>query len=472
MSNLAEALVGSAAAVAALGSCAADLSILDDDSVLAGMTLLRDHRRALQGYELALAAEIARRSHHALGYDGLARSRGSGTPAMFIQSMTGSSIEEAEKLARLGQSVVDAETSPHDQTSVTAAAASGSISLDAADAIRRGIGQPDDAVTAAQLSELADELIARADAMTPESLLKAARRARNDLDLAAIERGEKQRRSIRYVRVWRRDGMSGGSWALPDEDGGIEIGNALKLLVATATNGPRFADVSERPGLAAPPLKDERPPEHIMADGFAQIFHNGLTVDPSIVPGAGRAPVRVIVQSDVLADRVANGRDASPIGSAILEETLSAITFGTLQHYLCVGGTVGVLLNDTGQLVDVGREQRLFGKSQRMGLGVRDGGCRFPGCEKPPSWCEAHHVDYWARDSGATTVANGILLCRYHHMLIHTKGWQIVRDPSGEYWLKPPKQRDPNQALLEMPSRNPLVAAMKHASRAQDEFVR
>ncbi|HEX4400719.1 MAG TPA: DUF222 domain-containing protein, partial [Galbitalea sp.] len=293
------------------------------------------------------------------------------------------------------------------------------------------------------------------------------------LDLDAIERGQKQRAAIRYVRVWSRDGISGGSWALPDEDGGLEIRTALKLLVAKKTNGPRFAETVENN-----PLGDDRSPEQIMADGFVQVFHNGLTADPSIVPGAGRAPVRVIVPEHVLTDRVANSSDTSPSGSAILEETHTAISFGKLEEHLCEGGTVGIVFTETGQVLDTGREQRLFSKTQRTALGVRDGGCRYPGCEKPPSWCEAHHISYWARDTGATNVANGILLCRYHHMLIHNTDWEIIRDTRQTnspqtnsrqtnskpgYWLKPPKEHDPDQHPIEMPTKNPLTTAMKHA---------
>jgi hypothetical protein len=100
-----------------------------------------------------------------------------------------------------------------------------------------------------------------------------------------------------------------------------------------------------------------------------------------------------------------------PTGMALLEESMLAISFGKLDEYLCEGGTIGIIFNERGQVLDAGREQRLFTKTQRSALGVRDGGCRFPGCGKPPSWAEAHHVDYWVRDSGPTDIANGILLC-------------------------------------------------------------
>ena len=496
MSNSPTLLVEAASAVTALGACQGDIDVLDEASLLAGMRALSELDRQTQTYKLWFAAAIARQSDHTLGYDGLARRNGSATPAIFIQSMTGSSIEEATKLARLGQSMVDAAGSPDglapgQGSPIVEAAVSGGISVDAADAIRRGLGVADGAVTAEQLAAVAEGLIARASAMTPEALLKAARQARNDLDLDAIERGEKQRAAIRYVRVWKRDGMCGGSWAAPDEDGGLEIYNTMKLMVANKTNGPRFADAhkSDVTKESAPAadvvepqpapedlLVDERSPEQVMADGFVQIFHNGLTANPSIVPGAGRAPVRVIVSDTVLTDRATNGPDARPSGSALLEETMSAISFGKLGEYLCEGGTVGIPFTENGQILDAGREQRLFTKTQRTTLGVRDGGCRYPGCDKPPSWCEAHHIDYWARDNGPTNIANGILLCRYHHMLIHNQNWEIIRDnqpinSAHQYWLKPPKQRDPAQTPIEMPTKNPLLATMKHAHQSEQQLV-
>jgi hypothetical protein len=172
------------------------------------------------------------------------------------------------------------------------------------------------------------------------------------------------------------------------------------------------------------------------------------------VPGAGRAAVRVIVEEKVLKEKK---------GYAILEDSLSAITFSKLDEYLCEGGTIGILFDDDGK-IDVGREQRIFTTRQRTALGVRDGGCRYPGCDKPPSWCEAHHIDFWARDVGKTDIENGILLCRYHHMLIHNNDWEILRR-DGTYWLKRPKSIDPSQTLIEMPSKNPLVAAMLLQSR-------
>ncbi|HEX4058325.1 MAG TPA: hypothetical protein VHX87_08425, partial [Galbitalea sp.] len=112
MSNPTPTLTDTAAAVAGLGGCQADIDLLDDACLQEGMRLLRDLEQQAQPYRLWLSAAIARRSDHTLGYDGLARRNGFPTPATFIQSLTGTSIDEATKLARLGGMIVEAETAP------------------------------------------------------------------------------------------------------------------------------------------------------------------------------------------------------------------------------------------------------------------------------------------------------------------------------------------------------------------------
>ena len=78
-----------------------------------------------------------------------------------------------------------------------------------------------------------------------------------------------------------------------------------------------------------------------------------------------------------------------------------------------------------------------------------------PGCDRPPSWTEAHHVKHWARDGGKTDIANGILLCRYHHLLFHNNGWEIEFD-GADYRLTPPPDVDPSRAAILLSSKNPV----------------
>ncbi len=66
----------------------------------------------------------------------------------------------------------------------------------------------------------------------------------------------------------------------------------------------------------------------------------------------------------------------------------------------------------------------------RRALVVRDGGCAYLGCDRPPNWCDAHHIVPWAK-GGATRLANLMLLCRRHHRIVHEHGVRIEPTDSG-----------------------------------------
>lgn len=89
-----------------------------------------------------------------------------------------------------------------------------------------------------------------------------------------------------------------------------------------------------------------------------------------------------------------------------------------------------LLLSPEGVPVQLGRTQRVFSANQRRLLAARDGGCRFPGCYRAPAFTDAHHVHSWL-DGGQTDVPNGLLLCRFHHRLVHEGGWRITVTDRG-----------------------------------------
>lgn len=64
--------------------------------------------------------------------------------------------------------------------------------------------------------------------------------------------------------------------------------------------------------------------------------------------------------------------------------------------------------------------------STRRALVARDHRCVFPGCDRPPSWCQAHHLKFWT-DGGPTKLDNLALLCGGHHRKVHEEGWQLER---------------------------------------------
>ena len=89
------------------------------------------------------------------------------------------------------------------------------------------------------------------------------------------------------------------------------------------------------------------------------------------------------------------------------------------------------------QPLDLGRTTRVVQPAQRVALAVRDGGCVFPGCDRPLEWCEAHHLWHWL-DGDPTDLWNLTLVCRAHHRKVHEGGWQLQRQPDGRLTVTPP----------------------------------
>jgi hypothetical protein len=76
-------------------------------------------------------------------------------------------------------------------------------------------------------------------------------------------------------------------------------------------------------------------------------------------------------------------------------------------------------------------------------------------CDRPPSWTEAHHIDHWEEHHGRTDIDDGVLLCRFCHLLVHNRGWRITRT-GGRYFLERPDDHGiPRRTPL--PSRSPAA---------------
>ncbi|WP_210767468.1 HNH endonuclease signature motif containing protein, partial [Cellulomonas humilata] len=75
----------------------------------------------------------------------------------------------------------------------------------------------------------------------------------------------------------------------------------------------------------------------------------------------------------------------------------------------------------------VGRTKRLFTTAQRRAAIVRDGQCTWNGCDQHASRCEVHHIRWWDRDTGATSLSNAAVLCKHHHTEVHRLNLSITR---------------------------------------------
>jgi Domain of unknown function (DUF222)/HNH endonuclease len=126
-------------------------------------------------------------------------------------------------------------------------------------------------------------------------------------------------------------------------------------------------------------------------------------------------------------------------GSAAAEmdhgDPVSGVTVGRIA---CDCSIRRHIFDSASLLVGLGPRKRVVSAQLRKALEARDRHCRWPGCTRPGSWCEAHHVVPWTR-GGATNQDNRLLLCSRHHVQVHEGRWQLLVDPDGHVEvIKPP----------------------------------
>jgi hypothetical protein len=122
-------------------------------------------------------------------------------------------------------------------------------------------------------------------------------------------------------------------------------------------------------------------------------------------------------------------------------DTGDSLSAAAIRKLACDADLIPGVLGAHGEVLDVGRAQRLVTTVIWMALVLRDQHCQFPGCRRPPIACDAHHIVHWA-DGGGTSLDNLVLLCRAHHTIIHNSSWQVRLNPHDRRpEFKPPPGR-------------------------------
>jgi hypothetical protein len=479
-------LLAAAAEVARWGASSADYDALSDADALAGQRSLARLQRELDTHKAWMAKTLAERSRWELGQSGLAAQQGHLSPESLIQKLTGGTKAETRKLVDVGRMLAEIEqvetqnaeaargllegtvpgaldsgTQPMSpepwHAPIARAISDGTLSIDAAHALRTGLGDIDTVVTASVLADALDQLIADAATLNADQLLKRARQTRDALDAAGIRKREQKAWDDRYLRIWTLDtGQVRVDGLFPPEQGAF-IRSTFDSFTSPRRGGVRFVD-AERAAWARRVQDDPRTTAQITCDGFIDLLKAGTTVNPNEML-SGRRPAVQILTTAAPAPRPGGPADDVLIGPAgegghgYLEGNPTPVSAETIERSICDSGTVEIRFDELDRPLDLGREQRLFNRAQRRALAARDGGCRWPGCERPPAFTEAHHIEHWLRDNGNTDIDQGVLLCHAHHLLLHNQRWQIFEN-SGRFWLRPPSTVDPGQTLIEMPGRN------------------
>lgn len=111
-------------------------------------------------------------------------------------------------------------------------------------------------------------------------------------------------------------------------------------------------------------------------------------------------------------------------GTAELEG-VGPIDAASVRRTSCDSTVLRVALGAKSQPLDIGRAARTIPNQIRRALIIRDRGCAFPGCQRRPRQCHAHHITHWAA-GGPTSVDNLVLVCGQHHRLVHHSAWTVT----------------------------------------------
>jgi hypothetical protein len=306
-----------------------------------------------------------------------------------------------------------------------AAVAEGAVGPDHLDVIVKTLAKIPSRVDAEQREQAETMLVEQARTLDSLALRYAARQILAWLDQDGPEPADPPEGPVNELHLDKyRDGHVRFVGKLGPEAGALLVGLLSPLAKPRPADGvPDLRGVGERHG-----------------DAFAELLQLTANAAAAPVDGGERPHLTVTMSLEDL---------RTEVGRAQLGD-LGSLTAGVVRRIACDAKVTPMVLDGDSQPLDVGRAKRTAPPGIRKALVWRDGGCAFPGCDRPSAWTDSHHVISWL-DGGPTTLANMTLLCRRHHVLIHRSEWEI-RMRQGFPEFLPPGFIDPARS----PRRNTL----------------
>lgn len=387
-----------------------DLTRLDRDELLALARAVETQRRRLPVADHRIVAELDSRS--------VAFELGCASTAALLRAALRLAPADAKARVRAAADLGSRRTVSGEALAplfacVAAAQAEGAISAQHATVIVDAIDELPGQAQAEHAAAIEERLVADARTFDPTQLCRLARR------IVAIIDPDRTLADVRHHERRRSAVLSHNS------DGSGELRAHLTpgaLAVWEAVLDP----------LAAPQPDDEagrdtRTPTQRLHDALLDAGRRLLRSGE--LPACGGIPATVIVTMtlDELESRI--GLATTSHGGLLSVSDALALA--------AEADVVPVVLSDSGGVLSHGRARRTASAAQRLALAARDGGCTFPGCDRPPEWTQAHHVVHWA-DGGATDLENLTLVCGFHHREFERSGWAVAMIDGVPNWIPPP----------------------------------
>lgn len=260
-------------------------------------------------------------------------------------------------------------------------------------------------------SEAETILVKAAKEMDPAQFRIVTLQLRHYMDPNSVLEDANEAHELRFLHLSQTlDGVFYLNGRL-DAEGGATLQTALN-----AISGP-------------PAPGDDRAPKQRRADSIVELARQQL--DRGALPEVGGQRPHLAVTVDIATLAKQPGSWAAEL------EWAQPIPAETARRLACDAAITPILRGLESNQPQAGSTTRVPAASQRKALVVRDRGCRFPRCDRPPDWTDAHHIRHWA-DGGRTELDNLVLLCRRHHRMVHEEGWQLVLNQDRELVAVPP----------------------------------
>jgi hypothetical protein len=319
-----------------------------------------------------------------------------------------------------------------------------------------------DHVGIAAVTHLDELLASEAEEKQPHQFERTCRRIRDHLDPDGDDPGAGDRRCLFLSRVGSLVYINGKL----DLEGGATLQTALDALMPPPSpDDPR--STPQRRADALIDLADRCLSSGVPTANATVRPHVGILLTPQALIGARRdanvpasaadpppAPLGAVTTT-IHSGQGDGGRPPDRLECAGIplapdvpwNEWVGEIPVAVAQRLACDCEAWRAVLDPASGLpLEVGRAYRIVPRWLRRALHARDRGCRWPGCTVPAAWTEVHHLLAWYH-GGASDPDNCLLLCRYHHGLVHHerpehRRWAITLDPAtGEVTVTRPLGR-------------------------------
>jgi hypothetical protein len=327
--------------------------------------------------------------------------------------------------------IVELSTAVDQRSELDAALGKAEVNVEQAQVIAKAMaGLPKD-VCPDVATQAEQALVGYAAQFEPGELRKLGRQILRHVAPDEAERAEKAALEREETRAHETRAFTLTSTA----DGRVRVTGWLDREAAAVVNAALDPLCSPRQA----PAGDTRTAAQRRADALVDVCRRALYSGDLPEHGGDRPHLVVTTAFDVLRGQLGMGT----------LDTGEPLTAEQVRRIACDAQIIPAVLGGDGQVLDLGMSRRLFTGAVRRALVLRDGGCAFPGCDRPASWCEAHHLKGFA-DGGPTSVDNGVLLCGFHHRLIHHSEWEVRLGADRLPDFIPPAHLDP----LRRPRRN------------------